>query len=544
MPTLGPSTTSRLAFVAILPILASTGCPDSTTPLEPTDDTGEDSTGDDTGTVSLSVGETADPMAEDSSGGPSTVCGDGMVEGDEDCDDAGESATCNADCTAAACGDGVVNAAAGEVCDAGGETPECDADCTPAECGDGVVNSMAGETCDDEGPSDTCNADCMAVSCGDGYVDPGEECDDAGFSFICDDDCTFTVCGDQVVNRLVGEVCDEGPDSATCDIDCTLPMCQDGVLNEAAGEICDDGSQTATCDLDCTPAECGDGHPNGLAGEQCDTAGESAFCNPDCTISVCGDGVHNASSGELCDDGETTAACDPDCTFPECGDGVPNAPSGEQCDTGGASMFCAADCTYPECEPAVHAELGAGCPGGAAGATCSTLLLEGFADNSLGWTLDTEWEIGSATASVGGVGNPDPATDHTPTADNGVAGVVIGGNAGTGLHDFYWLTSPPFSSAGYDILVLDLWRWLNSDYTPYMQNRIEVWDGASWVTVWQSAGPPALQDGAWTNVRYDVSAHANAAMQIRIGFNINSGGVYTCSQWNVDDISVWGVICP
>ena len=38
--------------------------------------------------------------------------------------------------------------------------------------------------------------------------------------------------------------------------------------------------------------------------------------------------------------------------------------------------------------------------------------------------------------------------------------------------------------------------------------------------------------------------HRNGAMQIRIGFNINSGGVYTCSQWNVDDILVTGNICP
>ncbi len=48
-----------------------------------------------------------------------TVCGDGMVEGAEECDGSGESASCDANCTFAACGDGMRNVVAGEECDAG-----------------------------------------------------------------------------------------------------------------------------------------------------------------------------------------------------------------------------------------------------------------------------------------------------------------------------------------------------------------------------------------------------------------------------------------
>lgn len=55
-------------------------------------------------------------------------CGDGIVQPGEDCDTGGESATCNADCTTAMCGDGVINAAAGEQCDAINESLTC----TPA----------------------------------------------------------------------------------------------------------------------------------------------------------------------------------------------------------------------------------------------------------------------------------------------------------------------------------------------------------------------------------------------------------------------------
>lgn len=46
-------------------------------------------------------------------------CGNGTLEGAETCDDSGESATCDDDCTAVECGDGNENGAAGEQCDDG-----------------------------------------------------------------------------------------------------------------------------------------------------------------------------------------------------------------------------------------------------------------------------------------------------------------------------------------------------------------------------------------------------------------------------------------
>ncbi|MCH9686988.1 MAG: hypothetical protein K0V04_36470, partial [Deltaproteobacteria bacterium] len=151
------------------------------------------------------------------------VCGDGMVAGGEQCDDGGESAACDADCTFASCGDLTVNAAAGEQCDDGGQSAACDADCTLATCGDGLVNAAAGEACDDGGESATCDADCTAVTCGDGEANTtaGEACDDGGESATCDPDCTAAMCGDLFVNATAGENCDEGGRTATCNADCT-----------------------------------------------------------------------------------------------------------------------------------------------------------------------------------------------------------------------------------------------------------------------------------------------------------------------------------
>ncbi len=176
-----------------------------------------------------------------------TCCGDGTVDAGEECDGSGETATCDADCTAAMCGDRTVNLALGEACDDGGESGTCNADCTLAMCGDGVENAAAGEACDGAGESATCNADCTAAVCGDGQVNTtaGESCDDGGReTATCDSDCTIPACGDGVHNATAGEVCDEGGATATCDIDCSVPECGDGILNLAAGESCEDGNAT------------------------------------------------------------------------------------------------------------------------------------------------------------------------------------------------------------------------------------------------------------------------------------------------------------
>ncbi|MCA2506080.1 S8 family serine peptidase [Microcystis sp. M62BS1] len=171
----------------------------------------------------------------------------------------------------------------------------------------------------------------------------------------------------------------------------------------------------------------------------------------------------------------------------------------------------------------------------------TTYFSDDFANNSQGWTLGTEWQIGAATTSTGqNYGNPDPGTDNTPTADNGVAGVVIGGNASTALHGFYYLTSPVINTSTANQLFFEFARWLNSDYTPYMQNTVEIFNGSSWVNLWSSGASPEVQDNAWTPQQFDISAYKSASTQIRFGFNVGSSDVYTVSSWNLDDVKIYG----
>ena len=104
------------------------------------------------------------PDPEPPTPAPEPVCGNGIIEGEEACDDGAASATCDLDCTPAECGDGLANHLAGEDCDDSGESATCNTDCSSAACGDGLVNETAGETCEGDDAPWLC-LNCQPGSC-------------------------------------------------------------------------------------------------------------------------------------------------------------------------------------------------------------------------------------------------------------------------------------------------------------------------------------------------------------------------------------------
>jgi hypothetical protein len=115
----------------------------------------------------------------------------------------------------------------------------------------------------------------------------------------------------------------------------------------------------------------------------------------------------------------------------------------------------------------------------------------------------------------------------------------------TTIHGFYYMTSPAFDTNVAGPVIFEYWRWLNSDYLPYMQHVIEVFNGATWVQVFTTPTSSTTTDAAWTKFTYDLSAYKNAAMQIRFGFMIGqTSGTYTVGSWNVDDVLVASAACP
>ncbi len=238
-----------------------------------------------------------------------TYCGDGFVQGLEECDDG----TTNSD-----------------------TLPEaCRTNCRVAHCGDGVIDE--GELCDEgrynsDQAGASCRLTCGPATCGDGILDPGEQCDDGADNSACLPDacrlsCSFAYCGDGVVDPGRGEMCDgsasECPDCQLACADCDGDGYGDGPA--CAGADCDD--TTSLLNVDCTTP--------------CDAACEGCCVHDVClpqsmqNRDTCGTDAAACAvcpAGEACFDGICQA------TNASCGDGI--------CEVG-EPLHCAADCPTP-----------------------------------------------------------------------------------------------------------------------------------------------------------------------------------------------------
>lgn len=184
-------------------------------------DLGEVDAGADAGAIGdADVGPPAPPPAA------APVCGNGVLEPGESCDDAGDEPGdgCGPDCRwEAFCGDGTIDGALGEVCDDGVRVSGdgCRSDCASDErCGNGIIDTAAGELCD--GPDTAlCAGGCRVMpTCGDATIDApaGETCDDGnverwdGCGPDCRDEVAFVVTSLEIAGSMEG--CDESGDGA------------------------------------------------------------------------------------------------------------------------------------------------------------------------------------------------------------------------------------------------------------------------------------------------------------------------------------------
>lgn len=324
---------------------------------------------------------------------------------------------------------------------------------------------------------------CSAGSCTTAPADDVTPCDDGLF-------CTE---GDLCMS---GECIGERP-----------VICPGG--NECLAAVCDEANDTCTLVPGNEGGPCDDGHPctgwGACAMGMCLTGPvDCSALNGPCQVGVCGSSgcvAQPATNGTSCNDSNP-------CTHADV-------------------------CSMGSC---------VGQPG------AFVYFLEDFSDNGAGWTLGPEWAIGPALASAGAQwGNEDPGQDHSPSNDNGLAGVVLGGFPNVmGTHGFFWLESPPFNATlDPGPVVLTFYRWLNSDWDPWMTNRIEAWNGSAWVLVWESINSaPGITDAAWTFVQHDITAFKNAGMRVRFGFDIGQFGAFVVSGWNIDDVVIATGACP
>jgi len=174
-----------------------------------------------------------------------------------------------------------------------------------------------------------------------------------------------------------------------------------------------------------------------------------------------------------------------------------------------------------------------------------------FADDfsfDQGWTGlggSGEWTIGAATGGAGGdsYGNPDPATDHSPTGDNGVLGNDLtpgtGGDYNSGLGTTYWVTSPVIDCGDFNGVQLGFYRWLGVEGGSYDHAYVEVNGGSGWTTIFEDSA--TIDESSWGEQVYDVSAYADSAVSFQVRFGIGpTDGAWNYCGWNLDDLYVKG----
>lgn len=150
---------------------STTGAPASTGGSTGTD-SATSTSGAGTTSTGSSTSDTGESSAGDTSAGAEPVCGDGVIDRGEACDQGEDNwnhGACTEECALAACGDGYPYYGV-EVCDDGvndGSYDGCAPDCAALgpSCGDGVVQEGY-ETCESVYYGNVCNyIDCTIIEC-------------------------------------------------------------------------------------------------------------------------------------------------------------------------------------------------------------------------------------------------------------------------------------------------------------------------------------------------------------------------------------------
>jgi cysteine-rich repeat protein len=314
----------------------------------------------------IGCGDNLKPMIPDD---VPVICGNGLLEVGEECDDDDNLKDSNCDATCHfTCGNGVVDSDVGELCDteiasgAGACPSSCD---DGLACTDDVLSSSGcaavclhssitapanGDGCCPTGADATTDTDCAGV-CGNGVVEPGEVCDKtipAGMAGACP-----TACDD-------GQVCTTNTlsNAGTCQAACSFTP----ITNPMNGDGCCPSGANSTNDTDCVVA-CGNGIyeppsetcdkaiPAGMAGACPTMCDDGVACtsnvlgNPGTCQAVCVyQPITSPANGDGCCPTGANANNDNDC-MPMCGNGVTEM--GEQCDDGNTNNTdaCANNCT-------------------------------------------------------------------------------------------------------------------------------------------------------------------------------------------------------
>jgi hypothetical protein len=385
--------------------------------------------------------------------------------------------------------------------------------------------------------------------------------------------CDSGVCSPQFIN--VGGACESGDplnDCKTVEGTCAFGSCSATIVNDGqpcVGDGDDECNAPGTCQFgNCIQMAVNDGQPctatsfgcqlptgvcsQGLCqldakpnGTSCDLT-QVAFESPDC-IEASGQCIGGGCMPIAANEGGSCAHELAPCTAGKCTGGFCQADGlndGIACETG---IECTVGtCNAGGCMPTPIAD-GDPCDDHLSCTTGDTCLsavcspaqgppiyyYEDFSDYPEGWDVDWYgWEFGPAKGGFG-----DPTIDATPSADNGLAAVMLGGPEESAAHGMRYFSSPPIDTSGAPgSVVFAFQRWLNGSASPEATYVVRVWDGAGWVTLWTSS--TAIADTSWQLMSFDVTAYKNELMRVQFGFARTVPSAVPIGGWTIDDVIV------
>ena len=160
-------------------------------------------------------------------------------------------------------------------------------------------------------------------------------------------------------------------------------------------------------------------------------------------------------------------------------------------------------------------------------------------DHDPGWiqsgTFDDEWQWGTPNPVASHSG--DPLAPHTGTHVVGT-NVVSGGSYRA--NEVTTIETPEIDVSAYQIVHLQYWRWLTVEDAMYDQAEVLVNDTPIWHNAGDANGTLDHLDREWRFHDFDLTPHVPDGTA-RVGWRLQSDGVYQLGGWNLDDVCLVGL---
>ncbi|MEM1031783.1 MAG: hypothetical protein AAF928_01490 [Myxococcota bacterium] len=156
--------------------------------------------------------------------------------------------------------------------------------------------------------------------------------------------------------------------------------------------------------------------------------------------------------------------------------------------------------------------------------------------------LPGQWEVGPAMMGM----SDDPAEDSSPSSDNRVLGVNLGGDYSVGgstlFEVFIPLTFIPSTPMGTTTLTFQ--RWLNAGPDSESPHSADIVDSTnmSVLNILQTGGL-GIADNKWTEEVVDLTNLGPGSLRLRLRYQVTNGAAIPQGGWNIDDVIVTNDAC-